>query len=38
MLGEGWYFKFVSTTAGATASQTPTYPTHHIKCFNVKLQ
>ncbi len=38
MLGEGWYFKVVSTTASAAVSQTPTYPTHHIKCLNVKLQ
>jgi hypothetical protein len=34
---EGWYFKDDSTMASATASQSPTYPTHHLFRINVKL-
>ncbi len=31
------YFKVDSTMAGATASKSPTYPTHHLIKFSVKL-
>ncbi len=34
---EGWYFKVDSTMASATASQSPTYPTHQLSKVNVKL-
>ena len=36
-LSQGWYFKDDSTTAGAAASQSPTYPTHDTTKFNAKL-
>ena len=36
-MNEGWYFKVDSTMAGATASKSPTYPTHHLIKFSVKL-
>ena len=34
----GWYFKVGSTTAGATVSQPPTYPTQNIPQPNISLQ
>ena len=34
---EGSYFKGDSTTTGVAASQSPTYPTHHLPKINVKL-
>ena len=34
---KGWYFNVDSTMASATASKSPTYPTHHLSRFNVKL-
>ena len=34
---EGWYFKVDSTMAGATASKSPTYPTHQLPKLNAKL-
>ena len=34
---KGWYFKDDSTMASATASKSPTYPTHHLSRINVKL-
>src|SRR5271166_7203824 len=34
---KGWYFKVVSTTTGAAASSTPTYPTHSIPGTTAKL-
>ena len=36
-INEGWYFKVDSTKASAPASQSPTYPTHHVSNINVKL-
>ena len=34
---KGWYFKVDSTMAGATASKSPTYPTHQMPKVNAKL-
>src|ERR1022692_4774005 len=34
---EGWYFNVGSTRASAPASKPPTYPTHRLPNFNVKL-
>src|SRR6187431_2314349 len=34
---KGRYFKVDSTSAGAPASQSPAYPTHHVPNINVKL-
>ena len=34
---KGWYFKDDSTIASATASKSPTYPTHQLSKVNVKL-
>ena len=34
---EGWYFKVDSTKASASASKSPTYPTHHSSRINAKL-
>ena len=34
---EGWYFKDDSTKASASASKSPTYPTHLLPKVNVKL-
>ena len=34
---KGWYFKVDSTMAGATASKSPTYPTHQLPKVNAKL-
>ena len=34
---KGWYFKDDSTMAGATASKSPTYPTHQMPKVNAKL-
>ena len=36
-INEGWYFKDDSTKASASASQSPTYPTHRLSKVNVKL-
>jgi hypothetical protein len=36
-VNKGWYFKVDSTIPGGTASQSPTYPTHHLPRVNVKL-
>jgi hypothetical protein len=36
-INKGWYFKVDSTKAGASASQSPTYPTHRLVKVNVKL-
>jgi hypothetical protein len=36
-VSKGWYFNVDSTMAGATASKSPTYPTHHLPEINVKL-
>ena len=36
-INKGWYFKVDSTKASASASQSPTYPTHHLSKLNVKL-
>ncbi len=36
-INEGWYFKVDSTTPSEAASQSPTYPTHHLFKVNVKL-
>ncbi len=36
-INKGWYFKVDSTMASATASKSPTYPTHHLSRINVKL-
>jgi hypothetical protein len=36
-INEGWYFKVDSTTPGEAASQSPSYPTHHLPKINVKL-
>ena len=35
---EGWYFNSDSATAGAAASQSPTYPTHRMSRNSAKLQ
>ena len=34
---KGWYFKVDSTTPSEAASKSPTYPTHQLTNFNVKL-
>ncbi len=34
---KGWYFKVDSTTPSDAASKSPTYPTHQLTNFNVKL-
>ena len=34
---KGWYFKDDSTMASATASKSPTYPTHQLPKVNAKL-
>ena len=34
---KGWYFKVDSMTPSEAASQSPTYPTHHVSNVNVKL-
>jgi hypothetical protein len=34
---KGWYFKDASTSAGAEASQAPTYPTHSVPSATAKL-
>ena len=34
---QGWYFNNDSTTTGAVASMSPSYPTHPISRSNVKL-
>ena len=34
---KGWYFKVDSTMASATASKSPTYPTHYLSRINAKL-
>ena len=36
-INQGWYFNVDSTMASATASKSPTYPTHHLPEINVKL-
>ena len=36
-INKGWYFKVDSTKASASASQSPTYPTHRLSKLNVKL-
>jgi hypothetical protein len=36
-INKGWYFKVDSTTPSEAASQSPTYPTHHLSKVNVKL-
>ena len=36
-IDKGWYFKVDSTNTSVPASQSPTYPTHHISKINVKL-
>ena len=36
-INKGWYFNVDSTMASATASQSPTYPTHQLSKVNVKL-
>ena len=36
-VSKGWYFNVDSTMASATASKSPTYPTHHLPEINVKL-
>src|SRR5436190_17934571 len=36
-INKGWYFKVDSTMAGATASKSPTYPTHYLSKVNAKL-
>jgi hypothetical protein len=36
-INKGWYFKDDSTKAGASASQSPTYPTHRLFTVNAKL-
>jgi hypothetical protein len=36
-INKGWYFKVDSTKAGASASQSPTYPTHRLFKVNAKL-
>ena len=37
-VSKGTYFKDGSTIPGETASQPPSYPTHHLPRINVKLQ
>ena len=37
-INKGWYFKVDSTPPSGGASQSPTYPTHHLPKINVKLQ
>ena len=37
-INKGWYFNDDSTKASASASQSPTYPTHCLPKVNVKLQ
>ena len=34
---KGWYFNVDSTNTSVPASQSPTYPTHHLPEINVKL-
>ena len=34
---KGWYFKDDSATPSDAASQSPTYPTHHLSEVNTKL-
>ena len=34
---KGWYFNNDSTTPSDAASQSPTYPTHHLSKVNTKL-
>ena len=36
-INKGSYFKVDSTTPDEAASQSPTYPTHHLSKINVKL-
>ncbi len=36
-ISKGWYFNSGSATTGVTASQPPTYPTHHLPENNIKL-
>ena len=36
-INKGWYFKDDSTNTSVSASQPPTYPTHHLSNTNVKL-
>ena len=36
-INKGWYFKVDSTKAGASASLSPTYPTHRLFTVNAKL-
>ena len=36
-INKGWYFKVDSTKASASASQSPTYPTHRLFKVNAKL-
>ena len=36
-ISKGWYFKNDSTTTGIAASQSPTYPTHHLSKTNTKI-
>ena len=36
-INKGWYFKIDSTMASATASKSPTYPTHQLPKVNAKL-
>ena len=37
LINKGWYFNIGSTMASATASKSPTYPTHQLSRVNVKL-
>ena len=36
-INKGWYFNNDSTNTSVPASQSPTYPTHHVSKINVKL-
>ena len=36
-ISKGWYFNNDSTTTGIAASQSPTYPTHHLSKTNTKI-
>ena len=36
-VSKGWYFNVDSTNTSVPASQSPTYPTHHLPEINVKL-
>ena len=36
-INKGWYFNKDSTNTSVPASQSPTYPTHHLSKSNVKL-